>query len=263
MLITYENREKLNTFFLKTKLSTNNNGDNKNKEAKINQIIAYLEIIHSLLRKYSLKRNLTLIDCGAGNCYLSFLTYYFYQTIDQRKVTIYCIDNNQRLMNNNRVLANQLGFQNMFFQSCDILDFSIARQPQIVYSLHACDQATDKTLYLGVKHNAANILSVSCCQHSMKKQLKKHPCSGITKYNVFKDKFTYMIGDSLRALLMESAGYQANIIEFVSSRYTDKNVMLRATKSNPNKILKAKEEYQQLSQLFNIRPILEGYLSKN
>lgn len=242
--------------FLRSQLS-------KDQTAKIEQIIAYLEIIHSVLKKYSNKKKITLIDCAAGNCYLSFLIYYFYKHIEPKNIAIYCIDNNQRLMTNSRQTAQELGFDNMYFHSSDIMDFSITDNTQLVYSLHACDSATDKALYLGLKQKAANILSVSCCQHGIKKHLKKHPYTGITKHKIFKDRITYMIGDSLRALLLESKGYKTDIFEFVSSRYTDKNIMIRATRSNPNNILKAEAEYKQLSSQFNISPYLEDYLMNN
>ncbi len=262
MLINRENKEKLNDLFLKLKLRNDRDGSSINKEAKIQQVIAYLEILHSVVKNYSAKRKIVFVDCGAGNCYLSFLVYFFYKEIEKKNVEIHCVDRNETLMEKTEALATELGFTNMFFHSEDIMKFSVKGNIELVYSLHACDTATDKTLYFGLKSKAKNILSVSCCQHSFKKKLGTHPYKGITKHRVFKDKITYMIGDSLRALLLESNDYMVDIFEFVSSKYTDKNIMIRGKKGSNNKSLAAKKEYEKLSLQFNIKPELESYLNE-
>ncbi len=259
MLISLKNREKLNLIFQKIKLLNHKKESSSDKEAKIEQILAYLEMVHAVLKHYSPKRNINLIDCAAGNCYLSYLIYYFYKEIEPKNITIHCLDINKKLMDKSRNVAADLGFDNMEFHALDILDFSLSHKVDLVYSLHACDKATDKTLYLGASHNATNILSVSCCQHSLKKALRNSSYKGITRHKIFKDRLTYMVGDSLRALLLESRGYKTDIFDFVSSRYTDKNTMLRAKKAGHNKQLLAQEEYQALSSQFNVKPELELY----
>jgi len=64
----------------------------------------------------------------------------------------------------------------------------------------------------------------------------------------------------MRTLLMEMSGYSADVIEFVSSRYTNKNAMIRARKGTPKLKTLAKSEYEELSNEFRIRPKLENYL---
>ena len=67
MLIQREEQQALHTFFETRKLQTGS----KDKAAKIEQILAYLEVIHAQIRRYSKKRELVFIESGAGNCYLS------------------------------------------------------------------------------------------------------------------------------------------------------------------------------------------------
>jgi hypothetical protein len=258
MLLNRTQKEELEVFFQSIRLKNSSN----DQKHKIEQILAYLEIIHSQVRKLSYKRKLTFIDSGAGNCYLSFLVSYFYSKIDKRDVVIHCIDINERLMENCSKKAKELDFNNMIFHGCSISDFNFNGNPDLVYSLHACDTATDQALYLGLKLNARNILSVSCCQHTIKKELRHHPYSGITKHRIFKDRIVYMIADSMRVLLMESFGYKADIIEFVSSRHTDKNVMIRAKKSNQKQLDLILSEYDKIRKDFNVQPALENYLKE-
>ncbi len=263
MLISPQNRKTLETIFETIKLKNSDGESGIDKKCKIEQIFSYLEMIHSNLRKYSLKRKLVLIDSGAGNCYLSFLVFYFYTKIEQRNITIHCVDTNESLMDKCRDKAQKLGFNQIFFHVSDILDFQYSGKVDIVYSLHACNSATDKTLYFGITHNAATILSVSCCQHDIKKRMRNRRYAGITKHSVFKDRFVYMVGDSLRALLLETVGYKSAIFEFVSSRYTDKNIMLRAKKSSLGRIEEIKSEYEKIKNEFCVSPELETYLTKS
>ena len=262
MLIQNDEQASLNAFFQKIRLQNHQNESGKDKSAKIEQILAYLEVMHAQLRKYSRKRALVLIESGAGNCYLSFLIYYFYTQLDKRRVTIHCLDINARLMEKTREMARTLGFDGMFFHACDIADYQHAGAVDMVYSLHACDSATDKALYLGLRNRARAILSVSCCQHTLKKHLKGHPYKGITRHRVFKDKIVYMVGDSLRALLLEMHGYKVDILEFVSSRYTDKNIMMRAQKGHIHDMDALKHEYEKLRNAFHVSPSLEFYIEK-
>ena len=256
-------QQSLHNFFEKIRLVNNDHATGKDKAAKIEQILAYLEVMHAQIKKYSKKRELVFIDSGAGNCYLSFLIYYFYAKVDHRPIRIHCVDINQRLMEKNRQLAKELNFHHMSFHASDIMKYSHIGRPDAVYSLHACDTATDKALYLGYKTNAKHIFSVSCCQHSIKKQMRGGPYTGLTRHRIFKDKLVYMMGDSLRALLLQMQGYDVDMIEFVSSRYTDKNSMLRAQKGQTHNLNKLQEEYSNLKSAFRVAPPLEHYISQH
>ena len=263
MLIQKNEQAALNAFFQTIKLQNQQKQPGKDKAAKIEQILAYLELMHAQLRKYSRKRKLVLIESGAGNCYLSFLVYYFYTQLDNRQISIHCLDINARLMDKNRELARTIGFDGMHFHACDVADYQHSGEAvDMVYSLHACDSATDKALHLGLRNQARNILSVSCCQHTLKKRLKGRSYKGITRHRVFKDKMVYMVGDSLRALLLEMQGYKVDILEFVSSRHTDKNIMMRAQRGHVQNMDVLKQEYEALREMFHVSPSLEYYLEK-
>ena len=258
MLINKEIREELNELFYLLKLQDKNKKSSLDKQVKIEQIIGYLEIIHAELRKTSKKRTLVFVDSGAGNCYLSFLVNYFYTRIEKRKIRIHCIDYNKKLMQRNEELALEMGFNNMVFHPMDIADFTCEEKIDLVYSLHACDTATDKTMYLGIKNDAKLILSVACCQHSI--DMKAKTLKVVVRYKAFRDKMLMMISDTLRALLLEQNEYKVDIFDFVSSRYTDKNSMIRAKRTGFKKQFDAEAEYASLSGEFKMKPYLEELL---
>ncbi len=257
MVLSKEQKIELNEFFNKIKL---NSSYSKNQDAKINQIIAYLEVIHSRIRKYSYKRKLIFVEFAAGNCYLSYLVYYYYTFIDKRNIEIHCVDRNSSLMENNNGKSRDFGFNQMFFHSSDISNFSTDLKIDMIYSLHACDTATDKSLEWGIKNSIPYILSVSCCQHTIMKRTRSSICKGISKHSVFKDRMIHMIADAMRALLLESEGYNTDVFEFVSSKFTGKNVIIRAIKSGQEPKINAKDEYERIKEDFKIYPELENYL---
>ncbi|TRX62022.1 methyltransferase [Fulvivirga sp. M361] len=258
MLITKEIKEELNHLFFLLKLQDRNSNSPLSKQVKIEQVLAYLEIIHANLRKTSKRRKLVFIDSGAGNCYLSFLVYYFYHKIENREIEIHCIDYNKRLMHLNEKLAADMNFNNIFFHPVDIIDFSTDQKIDLIYSLHACDTATDKTMYLGIKSKAKIILSVACCQHSI--SMKPTSFKIVVRYKSFREKILMMISDTLRALLLEKNEYKVDIFDFVSSRYTEKNTMVRAIRTGFKKRIDAKKEYDILSKEFKMKPYLEKLL---
>lgn len=71
-----------------------------------------------------------------------------------------------------------------------------------------------------------------------------------------------MILDSLRTLLLEKRGYKVDIFEFVSSRYTEKNTIVRAIKKGSEETINIDEEYKKVSKEFRIKPYLEELLAE-
>ncbi|NOI64759.1 methyltransferase [Vibrio sp. 99-8-1] len=261
MLIEHDIKTQLCEFSQKLGLVTPQRNNKSNKIRKVEQIIAFLEVIHSQVRKYSHKRELVFVDSGAGNCYLSFIVYYYYHYVVQRPVRIHCIDINEALMNKNRDFAESIGFVQMHFHTADIEQYTHNGPIDVAYSLHACDIATDKAMLLGLRNNAKHILSVSCCQHSVKGKMQSYVSTrGLTKHSVIKDRLLYMVLDSMRALLLEMRSYDVDVIEFVSTRATDKNLMIRAHKKQLVNADAIFGQYKHLRSAYNLRPYLEGKL---
>ena len=228
---------------------------------KYEQILAYLEVIDSEVNKLSSKKKLIFVESAAGNCYLSFLLYYFYTNMCYRPIEVHCIDSNEKLMNNCRVIAETLSLMDMNFHAMDINDFCIETDIDFAYSLHACDTATDKALYLGIRKNARCIHSVCCCQETATKRFKSTTLKGIARYKALKEKLVYIVVDAMRAQLLGNRGYHVDIFEFISTRITNKNIMLRARKDNNKREQNIEDDYVRLKDGFSIEPELAHYLS--
>ena len=236
----------------------------KERLHKHQQMWDYYVAIKSIMKKLSTKRTLYLYDCGCGRSYLSFYLNFYLKKDGFDNVSFICIDANKDLIERCKQTALKMKATNMAFYHADIVDFEFLHQPDIVYSLHACDIATDQMIYKSITQNARFILSVSCCQHTMRKQMKGHSLSMVARHKPYKERLVDMISDSLRALILEAYGYKVNVYEFVATAHTPKNIMLKC--KNVGQVDKkselAKLEYKKLSALFNMNPMLEIYLQE-
>jgi hypothetical protein len=232
------------------------------RRSKHKQVLSYIVQVKAALRKLSSKRPIVLLDCGCGKSYLSFILYEYCQTVLGREVKIIGVDNNLELIESCKKTAKELKFSNMQFHSLDVAAFKPEENVDIVYSLHACDTATDQTIAKGIALQAKYILSVSCCQHTNRKKMAKHPLKNISKHHPYKERLADMIGDSMRALLLEHFGYGVKIFEFVAAEQTPKNIMLRAVNLSVKKQDKenAMASYRQLVEMFNFSPALADLL---
>ncbi|WP_432665880.1 SAM-dependent methyltransferase [Wukongibacter baidiensis] len=246
---------------------SNKNGENyKERLKKHKQIYDFLLHLNKAVNRLSRKREIILVDCACGKSYLSFVANYYFSNIEKRKVKFICIDYNEHVITASKAAANELELNNMEFICDDIFNVDFHVKPDIVYSLHACDMATDMSIAKGILEEAKYIMTVSCCQHTVRKKMKKHPLTSITRHGVYKERLADMVADSMRTLLLESKGYIVKVFDYVASSETPKNVMVRAVKGGAlgnKKYEKSIEEYKKLQNMFNVQPKLGDYIREN
>ncbi len=254
--------EDLKYLFMQIGLANPSGNSYKERLHKHGQLEDYYIMVKSVLNKVSTKKPVVLLDCGCGRSYLSFYLNYQFQQEGRTNLHFVGIDTNEDLIEKCAGAARELEFTNMEFHSGSIIECKIDKKPDVVYSLHACDFATDQMIARGVLDGARYILSVSCCQHTARSQISKHPLTSITRFKPYKERIVDMVSDSMRGLLLESLGYNVDIFEFVPTKSTPKNIMLRAAKGSKSQINmeKAAIEYIKLSKMFNIHPGVETYL---
>ena len=129
----------------------------------------------------------------------------------------------------------------------------------MVVTLHACDTATDYALAKAVKWGARVILSVPCCQHEANRTIADDTLSPVMDYGILKERFAAIATDGARAKLLESKGYQTQILEFIDMEHTPKNLLIRAVKTGKPDA-KAYEEVQNMSRALNIDLTLKKLL---
>ena len=63
-----------------------------------------------------------------------------------------------------------------------------------------------------------------------------------------------LLTDALRAEILESKGYQVQILEFIDMEHTPKNILIRGVKKNGEK---DGTNYRKVMEFFGVTPTLE------
>lgn len=230
---------------------------------KFKQINRFLEFIEDILPTLSKEGVVHIIDFGCGKSYLTFAMYYYLHYLKGYDVEITGLDLKEDVIAHCNLLAQQYGYDKLQFLHGDIADYEGADRVDMVVTLHACDTATDYALEKAVRWNAKVILSVPCCQHEVNKQIHSENLSVVLKYGIIKERMSALITDAIRAELLESQGYDTNIMEFIDMEHTPKNLLIRAVKRTGRPKCKeehAREEVASLTQELQIEPTLQKLL---
>ena len=129
----------------------------------------------------------------------------------------------------------------------------------MVVTLHACDTATDYALAKAVEWGAKVILSVPCCQHEVNRQIKNEALEPILKYGILKERMSALLTDGIRANLLESMGYETQLLEFIDMEHTPKNLLIRAVKTGKKS---DQDKVQEMLTELNIHPTLDRLLNE-
>jgi len=98
-------------------------------------------------------------------------------------------------------------------------------------ALHACDTATDDAIAKGVKAGAKVIIVAPCCHKELSAQLVAPTVlAPALKHGILHEREAEFVTDALRAALLEWAGYETKVFEFISTEHTAKNLMITAMK---------------------------------
>ena len=230
---------------------------------KFRQINRFLEFIEDILPRLAKDREVTILDFGCGKSYLTFAMYYYLKELKGYDVNIIGLDLKTDVIEKCNGLARKYGYEKLHFYQGDIADYEGVSAVDMVVTLHACDTATDFALAKAVEWGAQVILSVPCCQHEVNKQIRNELLEPVLHYGILKERMSALITDAVRANLLESKGYETQILEFIDMEHTPKNLLIRAVKKgktaqaeNTAKITRLDEMIKEL----NIHPTLEQLL---
>lgn len=201
----------------------------KDKGDKYKQINKFIEIIDGLVRQHPIlknKKNIDVVDMGAGKGYLTFALYDYITHILKTVTLVKGIEIRPDLIEKCNRIAKKVGFDQLFFEKGFINDYPL-EATDILIALHACDTATDDAIFKGVQANAQLIICAPCCHKQIRQQIKGSKIlQPLLNFGILKERQAEMITDTIRALLLEAAGYKTKVFEFISTEHTGKNVMI-------------------------------------
>jgi hypothetical protein len=216
------------------------------RRRKYFQVDRFVELADEMLGDWQEKRPFTILDCGCGKSYLSFVLNWWLTEKRRLNCRVIGIDSNPGVVEASRAIQGQLGYKNMEFLAMPVRDYNPPYPVDMVLSLHACDTATDEALALGLALKARYIIAVPCCQAWLKDRVDLSPWQTVAKHSIFKNRLADVLTDGLRAAALEARGYRVSVVEYVSPLDTPKNIMLRAVRRGG---ALGQEEYRALQDL--------------
>ncbi len=246
----------------------------KSSYNKFKQINKYLEFIDDVIEELKDKKLITnhinILDFGCGKSYLTFALYYYLKNYRKDLTfSIVGLDLKKDVIEFCNKLAKKLNYENLEFLNGNIKDYDKSKEVDLVFSLHACNNATDYSLEKALSLDAKAILAVPCCHHEFFEKIQKNKNSEfhntlkiMADNGVVLDKFATLATDSFRSLSLELCGYKTKMIEFIDMEHTPKNILIKAIKSKSSDLKEKLVEYNKLKEFLGIKPLLEDLIKK-
>src|SRR3954470_14374788 len=240
------------------------------RQAKYKQIEEFCKLLAPALDdavsagRIAARRPLQVVDLGCGNAYLTLAAYHLLSAAGH-DVRMTGIDHNPAARKRNTRVVEALGWQeHLRFVDATIQAAELDVRPDVVLALHACDTATDDALARAVGWEAPLVLAAPCCHHDIAAQLRKSsapaPYSSLVRDGILRERFADTLTDALRATTLRLHGYRVDVMEFVESRHTPRNTLLRAVRTGATGHDNAAAELEELTRTWQVRPRLQELL---
>ena len=226
---------------------------------KWRQIDKFLEVLEHALDDAGMTETGAaprVVDFGCGKGYLTFAVHAYLQRRFGGAPEVTGVELRPELVAFCNAAATRAGCAGLRFVQGDLR----SHEPgpvDVMIALHACDTATDHAFDLGLRAGARILVASPCCHKELRPQLQSpRALAPLLRHGIHLGQEAEMLTDGLRALALESVGYQAKVFEFVSLEHTQKNKMILATRRGEGAgetARRAKAEAESLKSFYGIR----------
>jgi len=199
---------------------------------KWKQINKFIEVLDHAFASSDLKdaREVGVVDFGSGKGYLTFAVHDYLANTLGIEARVTGVELREDLVQACNKAVERSAIAGLAFEHGDIRSHAAAPM-DIMIALHACDTATDFAIHAGIRAGASIIMCAPCCHKEIRPQMQSPALlRPLLQHGIHLGQEAEMVTDGLRALLLESQGYEAKIFEFVSLEHTSKNKMILAVK---------------------------------
>ncbi len=199
------------------------------KYDKYRQINRFVELVDQAMRRENAEK-IRILDFGCGKSYLTFILYWYFAVLRGMETTIIGYDLKRDVVERCNEIAARYGYNGLRFEVADVTRDTLTDTPiDMVVTLHACDTATDHALAYAIRRRVKHIFSVPCCQHEINNSIRKGgELDLLLEHGIIRERVSALLTDAVRAAVLESEGYETDMIEFVDFEHSPKNLMIRA-----------------------------------
>lgn len=229
---------------------------------KRRQVDAFLRVLEPAVRRLDDARELGVVDLGCGNAHLTFAAHR-YLSARPGGVRTVGVDVQTDLVRRNGERAVEAGLDGLSFTTGTIAEADPGLdRVDVVLALHACDTATDEALARAVRWGVPVVLAAPCCHHDLQRQLGRapEPYGAVVRHAILRERLADVLTDGLRADLLRLLGYRVDVVDFVDSRHTPRNTMIRAARTGAAPPPELLAEYRQLVEQWQVTPALARML---
>jgi SAM-dependent methyltransferase len=222
---------------------------------KLRQINKFVETVAGLHASSPLagREAFSVVDAGSGKGYLTFAVYDYFNNALGLKASVTGVEARAELVEFCNEVARRAGFERLSFRAGFIQELELPGTDFLI-ALHACDTATDDAIYRGIAGGASVIVTAPCCHREVRPQMRAPAAlRGVLRHGHLFEREAESVTDSLRALLLEAAGYAVKVFEFVSTEHTRKNTMIAAVRREGAGGEAALAEFRALKEFYGIR----------
>jgi len=186
---------------------------------KWRQIDKFLEVLdHALdgLPPGATRAPIRVVDFGCGKGYLTFAVHEHLRRRYGVAPQVTGVELRAELVDFCNGVAARAECVGLTFVEGDLRSYPPG-DVDVMIALHACDTATDHAIELGVRAGADVLVCSPCCHKELRPQMSRpRLLTGLLRHGIHLGQEAEMVTDSLRALLLETCGYEARVFEFVS-----------------------------------------------
>jgi SAM-dependent methyltransferase len=234
------------------------------KYAQINEFLKHLLHVIDDTGLRSTGRELEILDCGCGSSYLTLAVHHYLNDVLGVAARITGVDVNEEVIRKSVERKERLGADRIAFECSRIR--GLTARPDIVLALHACDTATDEAIAQAVRGGAKLLLSVPCCHHALNAEIRAEGPAEVLRpllrHGILRERTADLVTDAFRALALRIMGYRTDVVEFISTEHTARNLMIRAVGGLPVGEPALVREYVAMKQFWGVIPAIEAALGE-
>ena len=245
------------------------------RQAKYRQVEEFLRILDASvsdaidkghLRRPTEDEPLRMADLGCGNGYLTFAAQRFLTHVRGLPVVVTGVDVRQQSADHNTAVATGLGHGAPTSWWAASPTPCSTRRPRWCWP---CTPATPRPTRRSRGRSpgrrrwcwpprAATTTSPRSCA----RRPTPAPYAMLTRHGILRERFADTLTDAVRASLLRIQGYRVDVMQFVESKHTPRNTLLRAVRTGgPVSGGEVREEYDDLVETWAIRPRLAELLA--